>query len=97
MELRKLPIAQEILMQNRACSLFHFSAEAANDSGRVWYVLALFLNQEDAFQTAISQPGVDVDIKEYGQILAAGQGHAAPQEALDAIKQKYGIDLGTAA
>jgi len=71
-------------------SIFHFSANSQKGP-RVWYVLALHLLKENDFKRDLQQDGIDLNLRDYGIILASGMGDGAPEEALLELESRYSI------
>lgn len=68
--------------------VYDFSAlDAAGEP--VWYFLAVPTRLSEEFIATVNQPGVDVDMKEFGTILASGKGRKAPESVRKEIMEKY--------
>jgi fructose-1,6-bisphosphatase/sedoheptulose 1,7-bisphosphatase-like protein len=92
MQLEKLSTVAEILIANKVVNIYHFSADSLSGH-RVWYVLALSIDRHTSFLSDIQNSGVQLNLKEYGHILASGVGETAPTSVIDALYTQYGITL----
>lgn len=69
--------------------IYNFSAlDTAGDP--VWYLLGVPSAQSEDFLDAIQQSG-DVDIKQFGAILASGSGKHPPESICKEIHERYGV------
>jgi len=55
----------------------------------VWYFLSIPESRAEEFMTTINVSGINVDIKQFGKILASGKGENAPESVRKEIMEKY--------
>ena len=68
--------------------IYDFSA--LNSEGKpVWYFISVPKPRSEEFIAAINQKGVDVDIKQFGTILASGEGENAPEDVRKKVMQEH--------
>ena len=92
MKLRKLSVAKDILLAKQAASLYYLSASSPSGI-KVWYVLALSPDKEGELLMAIQQTGVMLDLQNFGEIVATGEGENAPDEVLKKVEERYAVTL----
>jgi hypothetical protein len=64
-------------------TVFGFVAEAAQDGQKVWYIVKVPKERSLEFMMAINKPSPNVNLNDYGEILASGIGDEIPQPLLD--------------
>ncbi len=89
-ELKKLNFVDKVILDNGGFFLYDFTALDINRE-QVWYFLAVPKSASDAFVKTIKQENIDIDITQYGEIIASGKGAKAPEEVRELLVKKYDL------
>ena len=87
-----LNFQDKLILQQGGICIFEFSATAA-DGKPHWYVMAFTDAQLKTFNEATQTGMPDMQLTDYGQLMATGPGNECPQNAKEKIAEVFGVDL----
>lgn len=70
--------------------IHEFIAKDTSDEHN-WYFVAVAPSRSEEFLAAIQQPGADIDLMQYGKVLALGKGNEIPEEVRKEIYTRYAV------
>ncbi len=92
-EFNKLSFVEQVVLGKKdGFFIYDFTALAA-DGTPMWYIMAVSQSMSEAFLKAINTLNENVNLVDYGELLASGAGNSIPLDVKQQVLDQYGWQL----